>query len=373
MPKIVIKSILKNFVNLSGTRFDNKYIIFESDDWGSIRMPSLTTYKELEKKGLDLSSGDARTYNQNDTLATAEDLSALFDVLSSYKDNCGNHPVFTALSLTSNPDFEKIKESGFTTYFSEPFIVTLDRYRQYDAFKLWKQGMETEVFQPQFHGREHLNVATWMRDLQAGDKQALLGFERGVWGFNNKNSAGVSYQAAFDLERKEDLIVHESAISEGLNLFEQLHGYRASFFVPPNGPFNNTLERTAAIHGIKYMSASKLQREPQGAGKTKLRLHYLGQKNKWGQRYITRNAFFEPSQKGKDWVDSCLHDIEVAFRWKKPAVISTHRVNYVGSLNPANRDFGLSQLKSLLKQILIKWPEVQFITSDELGKMMDSK
>jgi len=128
---------------------------------------------------------------------------------------------------------------------------------------------------------------------------------------------------------------------------------------------------TAAENGIKWMSASKIQREAMGNGETKKVLHWLGKKNKYDQRYITRNCFFEPSDKSKNWVDSCMSDIAIAFKWHKPAVISSHRVNYIGSLYPSNRSHGLNQLEKLIQQIVRKWSDVEFMTSTELGELID--
>lgn len=79
-------------------------------------------------KGLDLTSGDALRYNTNDTLASANDFSALYDTLIKFKDFKGNHPVITAVSLVANPDFEKIKESNYQAYYWEPFTETLEKY-----------------------------------------------------------------------------------------------------------------------------------------------------------------------------------------------------------------------------------------------------
>jgi hypothetical protein len=367
------KNIIKNLSNIPGWRTKRKIIVIESDDWGSIRMPSLSVYNTLLKKGVNLDGGDSKRYNTRDNMASKSDLEGLFDVLLSVKDREGNPSKFTAVSLVANPDFQKIKESQFQNYYFEPFTATLNRYGFEDSFSIWKKGLDENIFIPEFHGREHLNVMVWMRALQANDKSTMMAFNQGVWGFRNQNKNGVSYQAAFDLEYYSDLQVQTEIIESGLNIFEQLHGYKAAFFVPPNGPFKNDLEEIAANNGIKFMSASKIQKEVLGEGKFRKVFHYLGQKNKYNQKYITRNCFFEPSSEGKDWVDSCLRDIDIAFRWKKPAIISSHRVNYIGSLNEENRSKGLRQLRELLNKIIEKWPEVEFMTSSELGELMQSK
>jgi hypothetical protein len=371
--KHALSKIIRNVSNLPGWSTKRKIIVIESDDWGSIRMPSFEAADRLRKCGIDLGQGESVRYNKYDTLASKGDLEALFNVLSSVKDSFSRHPVFTSVSLVANPDFKKIKESDFKSYYWEPFMETLDSYGLNDAFTTWKKGEEEKLFWPEFHGREHLNVIAWMRALQQKDKNTLSAFKEGCWGFENDHPYNLNYQAAFDLEEQSDILEQKKVIEEGLKLFEKLHGRKARFFVPPNGPFNTQLEEIASIHGIEYMSAAKIQKEPQGEGKTNIKLHYLGQKNRWNQRCITRNCFFEPSDPSKGWIDSCLSEIEIAFKWNKPAVISSHRVNYIGGLQISNREHGLKELNTLLKRIIITWPEVEFMTSTELGDLISKK
>jgi len=368
-----VHNIKRDLSNLLGWRTNKKIVVIESDDWGSIRMPSISSFEKLKDKGLDLISLDAGRYNQNDTLASKNDLEGLFDILSSIKDRNGNNCVFTAVSVVANPDFERIKNSDFQKYFYEPFTETLKKYEGREgSFELWKEGIERRIFVPQMHGREHLNVIAWMRALQNGDRQTRLAFNEGVWGFvSDKNTLpNTDFQAAFLFSEPWELGYHESVINEGLDLFEKLFGYRAEYFVPPNGAFNNHLNHILRKNGIKFRSASKIQFEPFSNGKTKKVFHWLGQKEENGIRYITRNCFFEPSQLGKEWVDSCLNDIAIAFRWHKPAIVSSHRVNYIGGLNMKNRNNGLTQLKRLLQTIQENWPDVLFLTTPELGKLI---
>lgn len=179
------------------------------------------------------------------------------------------------------------------------------------------------------------------------------------------------FQVTFNLEFASELELQQEAITSGLLLFEKLFRYKAEFFVPPSGPFNISIKKVAFEGGIEYMSASKIQYEVFGEGKTRKKLHYLGQRNNNGQLYITRNCFFEPNQPGKHWISSCLNEIDNAFKWKKPAIISSHRVNYKGIHNPKNRDLVLKPLEVLLKEIISKWPDVEFITSNELDNLLN--
>ncbi len=367
-----INKIKRHISNIPGWRTGRKLLVIESDDWGSIRMPNREARSRLIEQEV---VGEENRYNRFDTLAAADDLQALFDVLQKYKDNHGKQAAFTPVALSGNPDFAKVERDDFQNYYSELFTDTLKRYYSNDQeiCSLWKDGIRSGIFRPQFHGREHLNVAEWLRALRGGDEATMIAFKEQCWGFHlsDKNHVKIeSLQAAFDLFEIDDLEVQAGAIREGLQMFEDLFGYRASFFVPPNGPFNNSLEKTAAECGIKYMSKAKRQLEPLGNGKTRTVYHTPGSRNEYGQVTLTRNCVFEPSEEGKDWVDSCLSDIKIAFRMRKPAVVSTHRVNYIGALEENNRKRGLRQLDQLLSSVTKQWPEVEFITSDQLGDII---
>lgn len=369
------ESIIKNLSNIPGWRTKRHLVVFESDDWGSIRMPSIGVFNKILKEGYDLLSDEGLRYNKFDSLASDEDLASLLEVLCSVKDCTGRPAVLTPVSVVANPDFDKISKSDFTEYFYEPFTETLHKYQGCEnSFNLWKEGIEKRLFMPQFHGREHLNVKVWMRALKTGNEKAVMAFRNGLWGISTAKDPDikVEFQAAFDFIEKDDVKYHEEVLISGLNLFEKLFGYRATYFVPPNGPLSSKLETVCSNKGIKYLSVPKIQIEPLGMEKTKKRLHWLGQKSRMGITYITRNCFFEPSDPKKDWVDSCMYEILTAFMWRKPAVISSHRVNYIGALYNDNRENGLRQLALLLKKIMIAWPDTEFITSAELGDMINN-
>jgi hypothetical protein len=126
-------------------------------------------------------------------------------------------------------------------------------------------------------------------------------------------------------------------------------------------------------HGIHYIQGMKYQKHPLLKGsKHKHIRHRQGEINRLGQIHLIRNSTFEPSQKppGYDSVSSCLSDLSCAFRWNKPAVISMHRLNLMGELRPDNREINLAMLSHLLRQIIFLWPDVEFMTSPELGSLV---
>ncbi len=364
-----LDKLKKELLSIPGWGTKRKIVVFESDDWGSIRMPSQNVFSFLKQNGVDVITGDSLRYNQFDTLASADDLDALYHLLRKYKDSNGKHPVITAVTLVANPDFDKIRNTNFNEYYFEPFTETLKRYYpNKNVFQHWTQGIKEHLFVPEFHGREHLHVGSWMKALRNNDSATVHAFNNGMWGYNNPHP--VSFQAAFDIESLKEIESQKEILKSGLTLFERLFGYKASFFVPPNGIMHEDLYQFTADHGIEFMYSSKLNPMPLGNGRVKKQLNYLGKKNKAGQLFITRNAFFEPSQGDPKCVTKCLNDIEMAFRWNKPAIISSHRVNYIGALDEANRNSGLEKLQQLLSTILSRWPEVEFMTTPELGRIM---
>jgi hypothetical protein len=128
------------------------------------------------------------------------------------------------------------------------------------------------------------------------------------------------------------------------------------------------LSETLCDVGIKGIQSMKYHKIPQKNGSLDLKNIYTGKKNGSQQIYTVRNCVFEPSQMPEKFenVENCIKEIGNSFFWKKPAVITSHRLNYIGTLDEENRTRNLKMFENLLKQILTKWPDVEFMSSDEL-------
>ncbi len=144
-------------INLRGPRLGRKIVVFESDDWGNIRMPNKAMQDELAAKGFPF---EKRHYERVDSIAREDDLEALFSLLHRFEDKNGRHPVITAMTVMANPDFEKIRESEFASYSYRSLKDVLQDYSKgaNSIFNLWQEGIKEQVFFPQFHGGEHINV-----------------------------------------------------------------------------------------------------------------------------------------------------------------------------------------------------------------------
>ncbi|GAA0176823.1 hypothetical protein SH2C18_01690 [Clostridium sediminicola] len=368
---------LMNWHNSKGWSTEKKYIIFESDDWGSIRTASPETYQALLNSGDNINKDPFTRY---DALASEDDLELLFSVLYRFKDKNRKHPIITANCAVANPDFDKIRESNFENYYFEPFTKTLKRYKNHgNSFELWKTGMENGIFFPQLHCREHLNITKWLEDLQKGDENLHLAFKHNMisGGSSFSDSNLFAYMDAFNYigTRYDELL--QNIISDAVSLFFDIFGYESKSFVSACYVWHKSLESILKKHNIEYIQGSHYQLIPtvEGYECFDKKKHTIGEKNKYNQLYLVRNCSFEPSFGNQvNAVDFCLAQINNSFKWKKPATISTHRLNYVGYIDELNRDTNLRLLQQLLTEILKRWPDVEFLTSEEFGnRILSSK
>lgn len=355
-----------------GFTTDRKFVVFESDDWGSIRMPSIAAYHRMTDKGLNFNTPGGVLFNKYDTLASKEDLMALYDVLTSVKDGKGNHAKFTALTCVTNPDFDKIRKEKFSRYYYENFQQTLGKYYpNSNPWPLWEEGIASKIFIPYSHGREHLNTISWMNGLDQKDSFTHIAFDEGCWCFDR--AVEDSYQIAFNVLDKSDIVRQRSIVLDAVEIFESTFGYSSTFFVPPNGIIHPDLMSILKSNGVEFVYSSFRQPMVNDLGDTRSTYNYLGERNKYGQRFIIRNCIYEPSQPGLNWTDFAMSQIENAFLWKKPAILGPHRKNFIGQHVEANRTSSLKSLKDLLVKITHKWPDVEFVTSHELGKIMSNE
>jgi hypothetical protein len=364
-------TLRKSLSNIIGWNTKRKIIVIESDDWGSIRTRSKIDYNKMLESGLEVNNSN---FTANDSLESNSDLENLFELLLKFKDATGRAPVITPMAIMANPDFNKIIESNYSEYYFENVSETCLKYPNHDKLlHLWKKGIEERLFVPGLHGREHLNASRWLKLLQNKNEGILKSFYFGSVGASKyKGNKIPEYLAAFDPDKEEDFLLFDKIIEDAAKMFELNCGFKAEHFIASNSSEPKSMENILNKVGIKYLTRYKIQTYPLGNGKFHKEFNWLGKKNKYNQLYLTRNCGFEPSDPSRtNWVNSCLQEIENAFFWHKPALISSHRVNYIGFINPKNAQKGLKDLENLITSILKKWPDAEFMTSMELGNLIN--
>lgn len=364
--------MMRNYIkNLIGWKTNRKIIVFSIDDYGNVRLASRQARENLDKSGLKV----LNRFDAYDTLETTEDLSALFDILYSVKDKNGNPVVFTAFTVPANINFEKMAEQNYQNYFYELLPDTFEKLKNIypnaytGTWNLWREGIDKKLIYPEFHGREHFNLKAFKKKLVKKDKELFSSLNnRCLTSISNSGYPNISFNAAFDFYKFEENLEFEHIIKDGLNIFENIFGFRAKHFNPPGGREHPTIHKYLREGGINYIDTSFIKKEHQGNGKYKKVFNYTGKKNSFGQIFLVRNCVFEPTfDRGFNWVNYTFKQVETAFKLNRPAIISSHRVNFCGHIDIDNRTKGLSALKELLNNIITKFPEVEFIRSNELG------
>jgi hypothetical protein len=364
-----IHSFANLLYNVPGWRTNRKIIVIESDDWGSIRMPSRVVYENALKEGYRV---DLNEYEKYDSLLSENDINKLYDVLGSFRDFKGNHPIITANCVVCNPDFKKIEDSEFSEYFFETITNTFQRYPNHkNVFSLWENGLEKGLLKFQYHAREHLNVSLFMSELQRGNPDLIWGFNNrmpGMIGKGGLNRKSNRFVESTRFQNHDDMIKKMEIYFNGLSLFETLFGYKSLSVIPTNYLWNDEYNKDLLDFGVIAVQGSRRLINPLNPKKSKIR--FIDKDKELVS--LVRNVTFELSLSNKREVEieRSLDGIKSAFRMKKPAIISMHRINFAGEIFEENREINLNLMFDWIEKIIKMWPDVEFISSDELAKQI---
>lgn len=366
--------LLNNIKNIPGSKIKRKIVVFSVDDYGNIRLGSPEACKILDKHGIKANN----KFDYIDCLDSREDLELLYDVLHSVRDINGRQAVFTPFVVPYNLDFDKMAQNNYQDLYFEELPQTISKQGHSSftgAWELWQEGIRNGYFVPQFHGREHLNRKVVKEKLSNGDVELLQILKtRSFARVSSSGYSSISYTAAFDFWDVNENLAFEEIIRDGLLKFEQLFGFKAIQFNAPGGRESVKIHKYLQAAGIRFIDTPLIKKEHIGKGQYKQVFNFNGKKNVLDQIFFVRNCVFEPVlSRGYDPVDYTLKQIDAAFRWNKPAIISSHRVNFCGHIDASNRDIGLKSLAILLSEIKKNWPSVEFMSAGELSLSMFDK
>jgi len=360
--------------NLRGWKTRRKLLVIESDDWGAIRMPGPEAYQRLLGSGIGV---DRSPFDSLDCLESRDDLEALMNVADAHRDSRGRPITLTFNTVMGNPDFDAIERDRFEKFHHQHFFDSYRHYHGEDMESTWRRAISEHRVKPQLHGGEHLNVPLWMRDLRAGHAETRLAFSLRFYGLTTQTCSPrqVNYLAAFWAETLSDLDLVRSRLKEGLRLFSETFGYDSVTFIACNYIFPEQLEPLLLHKGVGLLQGQRGEFVPRVCGSGGRARHaFTGKLSKGGLLRSVRNVKFEPFlDKDSDWVDSALSEISQSFALRRPAIISSHRANYVGGMSKQTRDDNLKQFDRLIRTVFKKWPDAEILSSDELFRVISQK
>jgi hypothetical protein len=363
------RSLISTFRNIPGKGVGKKVVVIECDDWGGIGVPSVEAYRSLKSAGLPM---DDSRYSRFDTLESAADLEALFDVLSRHKDSNGRAAVMSPFYNTANPDYEKIRANGFMNYEREPLLTSIRQRAKGDVVSAWAEGINAGVWMPEYHGREHIATAMWLRALQGTDEKIKTAFDYRFASYSPLGTPKVAlnFRPNFYVENEADLNNLKHDMVDGISLFFEAFGFFPTVFNAPNGVFIDGFDQHLIQHNIRYNAVPRQRLDRDVNGQYRLKTFRTGDKTPHGMTVYVRNCNFEPTEKSYAGLGHILSQIQGAFMCGKAAVIGTHRVNFVGGMEEENRVKGLNELDRLLTAITKKWTDVVFMSAKEFTNLL---
>jgi hypothetical protein len=176
--------------------------------------------------------------------------------------------------------------------------------------------------------------------------------------------------SAFDYSDFAERDLAHASARTGLQLFEDLFGYKSISFMPSQSVMGDDLFETLRSNGVDLSKAGARIPPTMINQHKKVKHDYWGYSNKHDIYFSRANANFEPNKDQRDWIQACLQDVALAFKYGKPAVISTHRVNYIGGMEEKNKISSLKELEMLIREILKQFKNVEFVDSSSLLQIL---
>lgn len=345
-------------------------IIFESDDWGTIRMRN----KEVLEKVIKINpTWVDDPYMKLDCLESNKDIEELFEILLKHKDKNGNYACITANTIMQNPNFSAIRDNEFTKFEGRSFNEMCMYYPDSNqVLELQKKGFHLGIYYPQYHGREHIQVKRWLHGLKNNMHNLRIAFDFGLISFyiKSKFPCVAYFMDAMNPVNKDNLEEIIEIQRDGLRKFKLQWGFSSRSLIAPCYFWNSVIEPNLLPEGVVGFQGLRVQKQSIiGSKEFKFQKIYHRQTsiNKFNQIFLVRKAFFEPSlDPYKDWVDSCLNEISKAIQEDNIAIISCHRINFMGSICRLNRERNLRMFDFLLKRIKDKFPECNFYHTAQL-------
>ena len=310
-------------------------LIIESDDWGAGPAEQADTLKEITRRLTVLADCD------------------------------GHHPVMTLGMVLAIADGNRIKATG------DYHRRILSRSENKELLEAISYGVESGIFAVQLHGLEHYwpaaliaasfedgTVSDWLARTPETSTEDLPFPLQSRW-------VDASVLPARDLSAVEI----NKAVKEEVAVFRSIFGYLPKVSVPPTFVWNQIVEQSWAEAGVEVIVTPGRRYETRdetgqlaGCGAT----FYNGQTGSSGAVYLVRNDYFEPAL--GHIADQAVAALGQKTQLGRPTLLEMHRFNFMGPVDRKKQT--LAELDMLLRQALEIHPDLAFLSSDELARIL---
>lgn len=340
-------------------RFSQPVLLIQSDDWGRVGVRDREGWEQLLAAGIRLGDEPYDFFS----LETAEDISALHELLTRHHDSVMRFPSITMNFVTANLDLKRMRDSGFREIHLLPLADGLPGgWQRPGLLAAYQSGIADRVFYPALHGTTHFCRPVVEAELARGGERADLLrvfwnagtpyiYSRMPWiGFEFWNPLAPPRQRMLPSRQQFD------SVDQGTAQFVQMFGAHAFSACAPGYRSNEHTYEAWAHHGIKVVQ--------NGPGTTK-----EPQFGHAGLLNIYRNIDFEPATDPHFSVEGCLRAVSRCFERGIPAVVSMHAINLHSTLKDF-RNHTLRLLDNFLTRLEAAYPNLLYINDLEVYELM---
>ena len=312
-------------------------LIIESDDWGA------------------------------GPLAQAEALERLHTLLQGVRDGVGHSAVMTLGIILEVPDGARIAACNVADYHA---LGLADQ--RFDAVrKAIQAGVAAGVFAPQLHGQCHYWPAAVLEAAQSNDRVR-------EWLTHSEPAATEDLPSALQSRwingaTLPSLPLTQAAIEAAVD--QEVAAYRSVIGVAPQVAVATTFVWNEWVEAAWSQSGVEVVITPgqratcrNAAGKPACEDSSMlsGERSRSGQTYLVRDVYFEPAL-GHE-TERLLAGLATRTRLGRACMVETHRFNFLQNL-----DASLATLESALLAARDAHPDLRFISSLELSRVLNSR
>ena len=322
-------------------------VVLESDDWGLCAWsPDEAAHRELAV--LPAFRGAAGRRYGGSTLESAADVRQLASLLGEFRGADGFAPVWQANTVMAAPDYARLHAPEFACE-ALPTLAHPHAPSRWARPGLWEEidaARESGVWWPELHGLHHLPESAWLRALREGAPDARRAFE-----LQSPVCEAVASSGEFDVS--EPLAVRRRNLEQAVAHFRARFGRSPESFCPPDYRCDAEVDR-----GALRLEIHTIQGRPERPVPPLTRLFHIFARYRFpdiegGMFYMPPRIAFEPGAAADSrrlGTDAAFRRIREAWARAQPAVVSTHRANFV-QIDPARSVSGLAQLRELLERL----------------------
>jgi hypothetical protein len=331
-----------------GFHIDRPLVLLQSDDWGRVGVRDKEGYELLRAAGVRLGEHPYDFY----TLETAEDVTAILELLRRHRDSTGRSACIGMNFVTANLAFEKMSRDGFRKIDLRPLTEGLPgKWNRPGLFEAYRSGMDDGVFFPALHGLTHFCQIAMEHALAKNNPQSDL--LRTLWRAETPyiywRMPWVGYEYHNPQKPRQGFLSAElqtKMIEEAANIFKKLFSRPATSACAPGYRANSETHRAWAGQGVRVVQS--------GSG-SPLPPHM----DEFEMLHLHRTIDIEPSQKDLP-VEKYVQLAENCFARGIPAIISVHAINFHSSLKDF-RSATLQALDEFLTALEKKFPNLLYV------------